>query len=53
MAFGACKQDTLKAGDRYKFVVDGTEYPDPASLSQPEGVHGASQAIDIKSLHDG
>jgi maltooligosyltrehalose trehalohydrolase len=42
--------DALQEGDRYKFIVDGTEYPDPASLSQPNGVHGASQAINIKSF---
>jgi maltooligosyltrehalose trehalohydrolase len=40
--------DALHEGDRYKFVVDGTEYPDPASISQPDGVHGASQAVNIK-----
>ena len=32
----------------YEFLVDGDkEYPDPASLSQPGGVHGASKAIDV------
>lgn len=34
-------------GDRYWYWLDGTlRYPDPASRSQPEGVHGPSQVID-------
>lgn len=37
----------LKPGDRYSFVLNGTlERPDPASLAQPDGVHGPSQAVD-------
>lgn len=40
----------LQPGDLYTFSLNNEkELPDPASLSQPEGVHGASQAIDIKS----
>ncbi len=36
-----------KAGDRYWYWLDGTvRLPDPASRSQPDGVHGASQVID-------
>ncbi len=34
------------AGTRYKFTVSGGEFPDPASRSQPEGPHGASQVVD-------
>jgi maltooligosyltrehalose trehalohydrolase len=51
-AYGYWRLQTgaLKQGDRYKFVIDGTAYPDPASLSQPEGVHGHSQAIDSKTF---
>lgn len=38
----------IAPGTKYKFVLNGnTELPDPASLSEPEGVHGSSQAIDI------
>ncbi|QDK82762.1 malto-oligosyltrehalose trehalohydrolase [Spirosoma sp. KCTC 42546] len=38
----------LQPGDTYKFVLNGTmERPDPASLAQPEGVHGPSQAVDL------
>ena len=33
-------------GDRYRFVLDETrERPDPASRSQPEGVHGSSEIV--------
>lgn len=43
--------DKLQPGDLYKFVLDNNaSYPDPASLSQPEGVHGASEAVDVKSF---
>src|SRR5256714_520154 len=36
-----------KAGDRYGFCVnDGPPLPDPASRSQPEGVHALSEVID-------
>ncbi|MGV3704938.1 MAG: malto-oligosyltrehalose trehalohydrolase [Arcticibacter sp.] len=38
----------LREGDRYQIVLDKqTHRPDPASLSQPEGVHGVSEAIDL------
>jgi maltooligosyltrehalose trehalohydrolase len=41
----------LQPGDTYRFVLNGTtELPDPASLSQPEGVHGPSQAIDTSTF---
>lgn len=40
--------DKLKPGDLYTVKLDNEkEYPDPASLAQPEGVHGTSQAIDL------
>ncbi|MVN22758.1 malto-oligosyltrehalose trehalohydrolase [Mucilaginibacter arboris] len=40
--------DALKPDDLYQFVLDGkSPLPDPASLAQPETVHGPSQAIDI------
>ncbi|MFD2162032.1 malto-oligosyltrehalose trehalohydrolase [Paradesertivirga mongoliensis] len=38
----------LKPGDQYKFRLDGVkQFPDPTSLSQPEGVHGPSEAVDL------
>jgi maltooligosyltrehalose trehalohydrolase len=33
------------AGTRYFFVVNGRERPDPASRSQPDGVHEASEVV--------
>jgi maltooligosyltrehalose trehalohydrolase len=39
--------DRIAPGDRYKLLIDGKLLPDIASLSQPEGVRGPSQAIDL------
>jgi malto-oligosyltrehalose trehalohydrolase len=33
-------------GTRYRYVVDGKAFPDPASRHQPEGVHGPSEVFD-------
>ncbi len=39
--------DGVKAGDRYRFRLDGTHsYPDPYSRFQPDGVHGPSEVVD-------
>src|SRR5271156_6391735 len=36
-----------KIGDDYGFILDGTgPFPDPRSLSQPEGVHKLSRIVD-------
>src|SRR5215212_10418733 len=36
-----------RAGDRYRYALDGGQpFPDPASRSQPEGPHGASEIVD-------
>src|SRR5829696_4502650 len=41
----------IKRNELYKFVLNGEkELPDPASLSQPQGVHGPSQAINLKNF---
>ncbi|MBO9684626.1 MAG: malto-oligosyltrehalose trehalohydrolase, partial [Flavisolibacter sp.] len=46
------QSNQLQAGSQYKFLLNGKDqYPDPASLSQPEGVHESSQAIDLKKFH--
>jgi maltooligosyltrehalose trehalohydrolase len=37
--------DGIGAGARYWFVVDGDRFPDPASRSQPDDVHGASAVV--------
>ena len=41
----------IEPGDLYKVVLNNEkERPDPASLFQPEGVHGPSQAYDLKNF---
>ena len=35
-----------RAGDDYRFVLDGAEWPDPCSRWQPEGVRGPSRVLD-------
>ncbi|MCD0489741.1 malto-oligosyltrehalose trehalohydrolase [Pedobacter sp. MC2016-14] len=42
--------DLPKPGDRYLLMVDTEEFPDPMSLCQPEGVHGASQIVDLAAF---
>lgn len=38
----------VQPGSSYHFLIDGKDLvPDPASLSQPQGVHGASGAYDL------
>ena len=34
------------SGALYRYVVDGTAFPDPASRRQPDGVHGPSEVVD-------
>src|SRR5687767_10022625 len=51
--FGYWRTHTYKIDprDHYKIVLNGkTDRPDPASLLQPEGVHGPSQAFDLKEF---
>jgi len=44
--FGATVEN-IRPGARYFFRLDGkSELPDPASRSQPEGVHQASEVVD-------
>jgi len=31
---------------RYRYVVDGRSFPDPASRDQSRGLHGASEVVD-------
>ena len=35
------------AGTRYRYLIDDDHYADPASLLQPDGVHGPSQVVDL------
>lgn len=48
-AFGywSTRHSGVNPGDRYWFRIDGKDrFPDPASMAQPQGVHGASMVID-------
>jgi len=41
----------VSPGDRYGFCIDGGDpLPDPASLHQPDGVHGLSAVVDRRPL---
>ena len=41
----------LSAGARYRYRLDGeASYPDPASRSQPDGVHAASEVVDAAAF---
>lgn len=41
----------LTEGSRYKIQVDeGTPFPDPASLHQPDGVHNGSEVVNITTF---
>jgi maltooligosyltrehalose trehalohydrolase len=46
-----CITDEIQIGDLYYFLLDGKNFPDPASLSQPNGVHKPSQAINLKQFN--
>jgi maltooligosyltrehalose trehalohydrolase len=40
----------IAPGILYKFNLDGKEFPDPASLYQPNGVHEASALVNLNSF---
>ncbi|MGH7115644.1 MAG: malto-oligosyltrehalose trehalohydrolase [Stellaceae bacterium] len=42
----AATSKLARPGTRYRYLVDGESFPDPASRSQPEGVHGPSEVVD-------
>jgi maltooligosyltrehalose trehalohydrolase len=41
------RTELIKPGDLYWIILDDEKLPDPAALSQPNGVHGPSQAVDL------
>jgi maltooligosyltrehalose trehalohydrolase len=46
--------DGVRAGARYSYKFpDGRERPDPASLLQPESVHGQSEVVDLAAIKPG
>ncbi|MCF2497531.1 malto-oligosyltrehalose trehalohydrolase [Dyadobacter chenhuakuii] len=50
MGYWLLRTDALKPGDLYQFVVKDKPQPDPASLWQPQGVHGPSAAYDVRNF---
>jgi maltooligosyltrehalose trehalohydrolase len=42
--------EDLHPGARYVYVIGGAERPDPASHSQPDGVHGPSMVVDHRGF---
>ncbi|MGZ6126375.1 MAG: malto-oligosyltrehalose trehalohydrolase [Myxococcales bacterium] len=47
----AGRGEGVRAGARYLYrLPDGRERPDPASLLQPEGVHGPSEVVDLAAI---
>ncbi|HEY5678107.1 MAG TPA: alpha-amylase family glycosyl hydrolase, partial [Myxococcales bacterium] len=45
------RAEGVRAGARYFYrFPDGRERPDPASLLQPDGVHGPSEIVDLSSI---
>lgn len=45
--YWAAELESVPPGTRYKFRLDDeVEWPDPASRSQPDGVHEASEVVD-------
>jgi maltooligosyltrehalose trehalohydrolase len=51
LGYWETETDQVKEGTLYKLSIDGeTVIPDPASIAQPQGVHGPSQALDLASF---
>lgn len=48
-AYGYWETSTteINENDQYWVILDGKQLPDPASIYQPEGVHGPSQAVNL------
>src|SRR5713101_2820643 len=47
----AATLEGVRPGARYVYrFPDGSERPDPASLLQPEGVHGPSEVVDLPKV---
>jgi len=51
LGYWELQSDELQPGSTYNFMLNGeTLIPDPASLRQPEGVHGVSEAVDLNAF---
>ncbi len=43
--------EDIMVGTRYRYKINnGESFPDPTSLSQPDGVHGASEVINLNNF---
>ncbi len=42
--------DRARGGSRYWYRIGDDELPDPASRSQPDGVHGPSEVVDFSAV---
>ena len=42
--------DRARGGSRYWYRIGDDELPDPASRSQPDGVHGPSEVVDFQAV---
>jgi maltooligosyltrehalose trehalohydrolase len=49
LGYHAVAVDGAPPGTRYRYRVNGRSLPDPCSRSQPEGVHGPSQVVDLRA----
>ncbi|MDQ3279572.1 MAG: alpha-amylase family glycosyl hydrolase, partial [Bacteroidota bacterium] len=50
LGYWQATSNEIKEGTRYKIQLDdGTPFPDPASLYQPEGVHNHSEAVNLSA----
>lgn len=46
------QSEKIAPGDQYRFILnEEISLPDPASVSQPDGVHGLSEAVDLSGHH--
>ena len=51
LGYHSIKVENTEPGTRYKYHINNQEsYPDPASLSQPDGVHEASEVVDLNDF---
>ncbi len=49
--YWSLQTSAIRKNDLYKFRINGAlEFPDPVSLSQPEGVHGRSRITDLSDF---
>jgi maltooligosyltrehalose trehalohydrolase len=48
--YWAASTTAISENELYWVLLDDKKLPDPASVSQPDGVHGASQAINLHTI---